>query len=302
MPNVIIESVVERGMSELVDTWRSPRAISFVAVTTVTYLVLSLAFSGSIAAFDPGSSPRIATGGVLVLGLLFGPAAAWGSALGYLGVEVVYGVLGFPSVFGAIGHFLLAYLGYNLWGNFGLLSDGSGPTMRSRRQIAEYFAVAFVSSSALIAITAWGYAVLGILPYFVTATASFVQYFLPTVVVGPVVLYFLYPRLEDRNLLYRDVSESNASTWRTYVTSLVLVSWLLAGNLASIGYQIYRRAPYRSFVRRDLESVRALAETIFGSAVGRIQVALGSVLFSALLLALIYHGGFGCVNRTTGEQ
>ena len=273
--------------------------ISFVVVTTVTYIVLSLVFNGTITAFGSSYSPHFAAGGVLVLSLLFGPAAAWGSVLGYLGVDIAHGVLGFSSVFGVVGHFLLAYLGYNLWGNLEPLSSGSEPTMRSRQQIVEYAALAFISLSALITITAWGHVILGILPYFVTVTALLTNHFVPAVVVGPIVLYVFYPRLRASDLVYRGILGSESSMWRTYAASFVLVSWLLLGSVISIGYQIYRQVPYQSFVRRDLESVRAFAEVAFGSTGGRIQAVLGSVLFSALLLVLIYHGGFASVDRTT---
>ena len=289
-------------MSELVDTWRSPRTISFVAITAVTYVVISLLISSTITSFGSGFSPRIAVGGVLVFSLLFGPAAAWGSALGFLGTEIVYGSLGFSSVFGAIGHFLLAYLAYNLWGNLGLLSSGSEPTMRSRRQANEFVLVAFISSSALIAITAWGYEILGTLPYFITVTDSFTDFFLPAVLIGLALLYFLYPRLEAKGLTYRGVSASDPSMWRVHTTSLILVSWLLLGTVISIGYQIYQRIPYHSFVRRDLESVRALAEIALGPTGGRVQAVLGSILFTSLLMVLLYHGGFGRADRMAGDQ
>ena len=275
--------------------------ISFVAVTTATYIVLSLTFDGAITAFDLGFTPQIAAGGVLVLSLLFGPAAAWGSAIGYLGVDVVQGVLGFSSTFGAVGHFLPAYLSYNLWGNLGSLSSGSEPTMRSPQQIGEYLLVAFISLVALIAITAWGNAVLGILPYFITVAASFINHLIPAVIIGPPALYFLYPRLRAKDLSYHGISESEPSMWHIYVTSFLLLSWVLLGSVISIGYQIYQQVPYQSFVRRDLEFLRTLAGIAFGSTGGRIQAVLGSILFSALLLVLIYRGGFGRVDRTTKE-
>jgi energy-coupling factor transport system substrate-specific component len=275
--------------------------ISFVAVTAVAYVVLSLTSNVAFAAFGSSFSPRIAAGGVLALSLLFGPAAAWGSAFGYLGADVARGVLGFSSVYSATGYFLLAYLGYSLWGNLGRLSSGSGPAMRSRKQIAEYLVVALVSLSALVAVSSWGYAVLGVLPYFVAVTDSFADYLFPVVVIGPVVLYALYPRFEANDLVYRGVSRSEASMWRTYTVSFVLLSWLLLGVAISIAHQTYQQLPYLAFVRRDLEFVVTLSDTVFGPTGARIQVALGSLLFSTLLLVLIYRGGFSPADRITND-
>jgi hypothetical protein len=275
--------------------------VSFVLVTAITYIVLSLASNVGFAAFGSSFSPRIATGGVLALSLLFGPAAAWGAPLGYLGVDVARGTLGFASVYGAIGYFLLAYLGYSLWGNLGRLSSGSEPTMRSRRQIAEYLVIALVSVSALVAVSSWGYAVLGVLPYFVAVADSFADFLFPVLVIGPLVLYFLYPRFEANDLVYRGVSRSETSMWRVYTVSFVLVSWLLLGVVIGIARQTYQQLPYQTFVRRDLEYVVTLSETALGPAGARIQIALGSVSFATLLLILIYRGGFNSADRTAND-
>jgi energy-coupling factor transport system substrate-specific component len=50
-----------------------------------------------------------------VFSILFGPAAAWGSAFGNL-IGDFFGTLGLGSIFGFVGNFLYAYIPYRLWG------------------------------------------------------------------------------------------------------------------------------------------------------------------------------------------
>lgn len=223
-------------MRDVFAMWRDPRLVALTAVIAALYMTALIPFKGFV--IVPGfTEVRPANVLPVAFGLLFGPAAAWGSAFGNLFSDAFGGTLSVGSVFGFLGNFFSSYAAYKLWGNLGRLSSGAEPRMRSLHQVLEFWAVSLVAAAGTAAIIAWGLEVLGLFPFPVFATIIFVNDFLAAAVIGPPVLYLLYPSAEEVGVRYVDlVGDAGLETpparqRRVAATGLATVSvaWLLAG-------------------------------------------------------------------------
>jgi energy-coupling factor transport system substrate-specific component len=151
-------------MRELLEVWRNTRLIVQVAVTAALYAALLIPFK-AVAVIIPGVTEiRPANAIPIVCALLFGPAAAWGSAFGNL-IGDFFGTLGPGSIFGFIGNFLYAYVPYRVWGVYrlaGKKGDSWVPTTWSLA-IFPLLAVGTMLVGLLVAVVLRG---LHVIPYF----------------------------------------------------------------------------------------------------------------------------------------
>ena len=142
----------------------------------------------------------------LVTSLLFGPAAAWGAAIGNI-IGDCFGTLGPASVFGFLGNFFLGYIPYVMWGHLGPLSSKQAPQIKSWQQGLEFTVICVVASAVCAATIAWGVELLGLLPFWILAPAIFFNNVVMGMFLGPPLLLFLYPRVHRWGLYYEDLKE-----------------------------------------------------------------------------------------------
>ena len=267
-------------MREILTMWRDTRMIMLVAVTAAVYAAVLIPFKGLT--IIPGiTSVRPANVFPVVFGLMFGPAAAWGAALGNLIGDIFGGTFGPGSAFGFVGNFFFGFVGYKLWGNLGGLSSGVRPDFRERagRQLVEYAVVALVASAVTAAIIAWGLEVLGLFPFSVLGTVVTVNNLLAAAVLGPPLLYLVYPRVESMGLLYTDVMRDEdlpavghgRQQAIAYGITAVSVVWVVAGIAVSVGVQ-------------GVEFGAAPGGDVFGQGGSTVQVVLGAVAFTVLFV------------------
>jgi energy-coupling factor transport system substrate-specific component len=100
----------------------------------------------------------------MLFGLLFGPAGAWGAAIGHLIGDL--GALTWKSLFDFVGIFLLGYLPYTMWTTLKPIADGQRePAVRKWRSWTLYILIALISSVASsVVVTTW-LEMLGVVPY-----------------------------------------------------------------------------------------------------------------------------------------
>jgi len=218
--------------------WRDTRMIMLVAVVAAVYAAVLIPFK--LFTIIPGiTSIRPANVFPVIFGIMFGPAAAWGAAIGNLIGDLVGGTFGPGSVGGFVGNFAFGFVGYKMWGNLGPLSSGDEPDMRSdvARQIVEYAVIAVAASAACAVIIAGWVDFLGLVPFTVLGPLILTNNTIAAVVLGPPLLYLVYPRIKDMGLLYTDVmrdediSEASLSraTIAAYVMLVVPLAWLGLG-------------------------------------------------------------------------
>jgi len=231
-------------MNEVLTMWRDSRMIALTAVIAAVYMTALIPFKGLV--IVPGfTEVRPANVLPVTLGLLFGPAAAWGAAIGNLLSDAFGGTLSSGSVFGFLGNFFSAFAAYKLWGCLGPLSSGERPRMDSLSQLGEFVVISFVSAAGTAAIIAWGLDLLGLFPFAVFALIITVNNFVAAAVIGPPLLYLLYPRMEDAGLRYsdflRDQPLPSVSPRRRRLSALGLavvpVGWLVGGELIGVAVQ-----------------------------------------------------------------
>jgi energy-coupling factor transport system substrate-specific component len=78
----------------------------------------------------------------VVVGLLFGPAGAWGCAIGNL-IADLFGTFSSASLLGFVGNFIAAYLPYRLWHTW---RRGGKPNVKSGQNLALYFVICAISA------------------------------------------------------------------------------------------------------------------------------------------------------------
>ena len=218
--------------------------VALTAVIAAVYMTALIPFKGLVIV-EGFTEVRPANVFPVTLGLLFGPAAAWGVAFGNLLSDAFGGTLTPGSVFGFVGNFFSAFVAYRLWGHLGQVAADERPRMRSLQQVLEFVAIAFVSAAGTASIIAWGLDLLGLFPFSVFAIIILVNNFLAAAVIGPPLLYLLYPHIKDAGLLYTDLLDEphlNESSLRAEAVgaigiAAVSVLWLLGGITIGIGLQ-----------------------------------------------------------------
>jgi energy-coupling factor transport system substrate-specific component len=100
-------------MHELAEVLTDRKGLTWIAVTAVCYMLVLIPFNlyhWEIA----GIALRPAAVLPVVFGILWGPAAAWGLAIGNVGGDI-FGSWSLMSIFGFLVNFLYPYLSYLLW-------------------------------------------------------------------------------------------------------------------------------------------------------------------------------------------
>jgi len=193
-------------VNEVFSMWKKTKMVVLVALCAGLYAALLIPFKGFV--LIPGVTEfRPANALPVVMGLLFGPAGAWGAAIGNL-IGDFFGSLGIGSLFGFVGNFMFAYVPYKLWINLGLVSkQDKEPDLKSKRKIAAYVVVAILGSVACALVIAWGLEVLKLVPFAALASIISLNNSLPSVVLGIPVLLVLYPRIKKWDLLWTDIMD-----------------------------------------------------------------------------------------------
>lgn len=88
----------------------------------------------------------------IVVGLLFGPAGAWGCAFGNL-IADFFGTLSIASVFGFLGNFIAAYLPYKIWHMNG---SGETPNVKTHKNIGRFVTISAFASLCVAIILSFG--------------------------------------------------------------------------------------------------------------------------------------------------
>src|ERR671917_1973587 len=103
-------------MKEVFTMWRHTQMVVLVALSAAIYAAVLIPFKGF--PIIPGAVElRPANVFPFVFGLLFGPAGAWGSAIGNL-IADFFGTLTPGSIGGFWGKFFFGLLAYKLWRGF----------------------------------------------------------------------------------------------------------------------------------------------------------------------------------------
>lgn len=222
-------------MKEVITMWKNTRMIILVALSAAIYAAFLIVFKAGIPIVPGITEVRPANVFPPVFSLLFGPAGAWGSAIGNFIGDLFGGTLGIGSIFGFVGNFFLGYIPYKMWGSvFGLTDADMSQTTNtgkkfSGKKLAAFEIVALTASAACGIIIAWYLDLAGIVPYaFLSATIT-VNNFAAACVLGPILLILLYPRVKRWGLIWTDIMKKedvSAGMMKSLGTILMIVGSL----------------------------------------------------------------------------
>lgn len=223
-------------MHELSHMWRNTRMVVLTAMCASFYAAVLIPFM--VVPIIPGVTHfRPANALPVVCSFMFGPAAAWGAAIGNL-VGDFFAGLGPGDLFGFIGNFLYAWAPYRLW-----RACGTGdPVPKTLGTWLLFVAVVATAAGLCASTVGFGLQVLGFVPFAVLANVVAANNLVTALVLGPLLLAVLYPRVRRVRLLYADVMGAQpplSVARRTIGVTLTFAGALVAfggGNLAAAGW------------------------------------------------------------------
>lgn len=230
-------------MKEVITMWKNTRMIILVALSAAIYAAFLIVFKGGIPIVPGITEVRPANVFPPVFGLLFGPAGAWGSAIGNFIGDLFGGTLGIGSIFGFFGNFFLGFIPYKMWGaTFGLVSkDDMTQTTNSVKKILAFELVALVAAAACGIIIAWYLDLAAIVPFAFLSITITVNNFAAAFILGPILLVLLYPRVKRWGLVWTDImkEEEVAKGFAKTIGSILMIigslGGLIVGVLVAIG-------------------------------------------------------------------
>ena len=137
-------------MRDAVAMWRNTRLVVLTAVSASLYAALLIPFK--VLPLIPGVTElRPANAVPVVCSFLFGPAGAWGAAIGNL-IGDFFGGIGPGDLFGFAGNFLYGFLPYTAWRAL----SGADPLPRTAPQWVAFVGVVALAAGACGLIIGWG--------------------------------------------------------------------------------------------------------------------------------------------------
>ena len=190
-------------MREVLTMWRHTQMVVLVALSAAIYAAVLIPFKGFT--IVPGfTEVRPANVFPFVFGLLFGPAGAWGAAIGNL-IGDFFGTLGIGSIAGFIGNFFLGFLPYKMWGSFFRRGENMEQNVNSGKKLAVYIAVVILASAICAVWIAWFNDLIGFVPFAALGSIITVNNAIAGIVLGPILLLVLYPRVKRWGLLWTEI-------------------------------------------------------------------------------------------------
>jgi len=181
-------------MREVWRMWNYSTMLVLTVLTASLFAAILIPFKGI--PLIPGLTEiRPANVIPVVFGLLFGPAGAWGAAFGNL-IGDFFGTLGIGSLFGFWGNFLAAYLPYKMW--------QYRPLSQLSQHLPRFFGAVLLGALSCALVVGFGLEIFKLLPFSVIAVAVLVNNGLVSLVLGPLLLRLLAPRVSRWDLACGD--------------------------------------------------------------------------------------------------
>jgi energy-coupling factor transport system substrate-specific component len=226
-------------MHELRLMWRNTRMVVLCAISAALYAAVLVPFK--VVPLIPGVTElRPANAIPIVCSFLFGPAAAWGSAIGNM-IGDFFGGVGPGDIFGFVANLIYGFIPYKAWG---IIAYGQSPITRSPLNLAKYVAVCLAASVLCADLVGWGDNILGLRPFSILGNVIVFNNMISALFLSPLILIGVYPRVRAGRMLYVDVMpELKLRATGRNVAGLALLivgeagAWA-AGNLVSTGYWI----------------------------------------------------------------
>jgi energy-coupling factor transport system substrate-specific component len=210
-------------MKEIFTMWRHTQMVVLVALSAAIYAAVLIPFKGF--PIIPGYIElRPANAFPIAFGLFFGPAGAWGAAIGNTIGDFVGGTLSVGSIGGFVGNFFLALLPYKMWSVFFRPDENMEENVDSGKKFGVFIILVLLASAVCALIIAWWADLLGLFPFYLFFITIFFNNAIMAGVLGPILLLALYPRVKRWGLLWTEIMEpEEVSFSRLKRTGAILV-------------------------------------------------------------------------------
>lgn len=220
-------------MKALRANWADTRMVVLTALSAALYAAILIPFK--LFPLIPGVTEiRPANAVPIVCSLLFGPAGAWGAAIGNL-VGDFFGTLSPMSLFGFAGNFLYGFAPYALWRAMFGAAEPRRDLWSHRLGLAF---VILVASAICALVIAWGSETgLGFLPFAYLGTIIFFNNFVVSLVLAPPLLFALLPRVRRWELLWTSIlpAEVTVRPRLARIGAVLFVAGAVGGFGAGLG-------------------------------------------------------------------
>src|SRR5207249_10362555 len=178
-------------MRELFAMWSNTRMVVLTAICAALYAAILIPFK--VVPLIPGIIEfRPANAVPVICSFLFGPAAAWGSAIGNI-IGDFFGGIGPGDFFGFIGNFLYGFIPYKAWE---LVSSRDPVPQWHGRWTAylldplwlKFVGVIFLAAAACALVVGWGLNLLGFIPFAVLGNIVLINNLAVAGTLGPILL------------------------------------------------------------------------------------------------------------------
>lgn len=215
--------------------WSKPRLLALASYTSALYAAVLIPFKYGLPLVPGATEVRPGIAVLLLCSFLFGPPAAWGGAFGNLIGDFFGGTLGAGSLFGMPANFLYAYIPYKLWEITG------GKAAWGKRNLswwARFILVCWVSSAVCAGIIAWGIELVFHVPVMLLGGIIFTNNFILPIVLTPILLNLLAPRLRKWGLTYEQMEgvTTNPTAFAKVGALLLSLCALPAGLVMIVGF------------------------------------------------------------------
>ena len=215
-------------MREVRRMWHYSTMVVLTVLTAGIFAAILIPFKGI--PLIPGLTElRPANVIPVVFGLLFGPAGAWGAALGNL-IGDFFGTLGAGSFFGFWGNFLAAYLPYKMWKN--------RPVGSIRGNLPRFVLAVLLGAMGCALVIGFGVEALKLLPFTVIAAAVFINNAVITLILGPFLLALLAPRVSRWDLSWTEIMDPEDRKPGPAPRLGLALAWLGAGGGFLLGLAV----------------------------------------------------------------
>lgn len=234
----VAAQVVGPSGHELRLMWRNTRMVVLCVLSAALYAAVLVPFK--VVPLIPGvTEVRPGNAIPVVCSFLFGPAAAWGAALGNM-IGDFFGGVGPGDVFGFVANLAYGYIPYKVWSI--IASVDESPTSMTPAAVAKYIGSCLAASVLCADLVGWGDNLLSLRPFWILGNVIIFNNMLAAIVLSPLILVAVYPRVRAGRLLYADVMpEVKQRPMPVRMAGLAMLvageagAWI-AGNLISSGY------------------------------------------------------------------
>lgn len=128
-------------MTELLSPFKKRNTLLQILLCALVFIGMAIPFKVMVL-IEGLTEVRPVNAVPVVAGLMFGPAGAWGCAIGNL-ISDLFGTFSKASVLGFAGNFIAAYLPFKLWH---ILNRSEAPNAKSLKSIGLYIFISAIAS------------------------------------------------------------------------------------------------------------------------------------------------------------